>query len=108
MSEKKEQRITVGHKRNGNKRFSKKINTNLIRHTIYTYVQRNIKTLSRNHCCSVKAISITYSECVSVALGIQHAMRMCRIILSSVACLDLPDFPTSSHERHDFREKFVK
>jgi hypothetical protein len=31
---------------------------------------------SRVHCCSGKAISITYSECVSVASGIQHAMRM--------------------------------
>jgi len=32
--------------------------------------------LSCNHCYSGKAISITYSECVSVALVIQHAMRM--------------------------------
>jgi hypothetical protein len=31
-------------------------------------------------------ISITYSECVFVALGIQRAMRMRRAILSSVAC----------------------
>jgi hypothetical protein len=39
-----------------------------------------------------KAISITYSECVSVALVIQHAKRMRRIILSSVACLAVPYF----------------
>jgi hypothetical protein len=45
------------------------------------YVQRNIKARSRNHCCRGKAISITYSECVSVALVIQHARRMRRIIL---------------------------
>ena len=32
-----------------------------------------------------KTISITYSECVFVALGIQHAMSCA--ILSSVACL---------------------
>ena len=37
------------------------------------YVQRNIQARSRNHCCSRKAISITYCECVFVALGIQHA-----------------------------------
>ena len=27
------------------------------------YVQRNIKERSRNHCCSVKALSFTYSVC---------------------------------------------
>jgi hypothetical protein len=53
------------------------------------YVERNIEARSFNHCYSGKAISITYSEYVSVALGIQHAMRMRRIILSSVACLAL-------------------
>jgi hypothetical protein len=37
------------------------------------YVWRNIGTHSCNHCCSGKAISNTYSECVSVAFGIQHA-----------------------------------
>ena len=43
-----------------------------------------------NHCCCGKAISITYSECVSVALVTQHAMHMCRIMLSLVTCLALP------------------
>jgi hypothetical protein len=38
--------------------------------------KRNIKARSCNHCCSGKSISITYYECVSIALGIQHAMRM--------------------------------
>ena len=51
------------------------------------YIHRHIETLSRNHCCLAKARSITHSECVSVALVIQHAKRMRRIILSSVACL---------------------
>jgi hypothetical protein len=36
----------------------------------------------------------TYSECVSVVLVIQHAERMHRIILSSVACLAVPYFST--------------
>ena len=48
-------------------------------------VLHNTDTRSCNHCCSGKAVSITYSECVSVALGIKHPMHMRRIILSSVA-----------------------
>ena len=54
------------------------------------YVQRNIEARSRNHCCCGKAVSIPYSVCVSVALVIEHAKRMRRTILSSVACLALP------------------
>jgi hypothetical protein len=40
------------------------------------YVEGNIEARSRKHCYSGKAISITYSEFVSVALVIQHAIRM--------------------------------
>ena len=39
----------------------------------------------------------TYSESVSVALGIQHAKRMRRVILSSVACPTVHYFPSLSH-----------
>jgi hypothetical protein len=65
----------------------------------------NTETRSRNHCCSGKAISITYSECLSVALVIQHAQRMRRIILSSVACPGLPYSSTLSHKWRDIRKK---
>ena len=44
---------------------------------------------------------ITYSECVFVALVIQHAIRMRKIILSSAASLAVPYFPTLSHKLHD-------
>jgi len=31
---------------------------------------------SCNHCCNGKTLSVTYSYCLFVALGIQHATRM--------------------------------
>ena len=44
------------------------------------HVLRIIKVRSRNQ----KAINITYSECVFVALGIQHAMRMHHTVICGV------------------------
>jgi len=56
-----------------------------------------------------KVLGITYSVCVCVfvSLVMQHAKDMRRIILSSVTCLDSFLFPTSSHKRHDIREKLL-
>jgi len=64
-----------------------------------------IEARSRNHCCRVKAISVTYSECVSVVLVIQDAKRMRRIVLSTVTSLALLYFSTQSLKLHDFRKK---
>ena len=61
--------------------------------------------LSCNYSCSGKAMYITYSECAPVALGIQHAMRIRQVILSSVAFLTLPHFSASCHKLHDFLKK---
>jgi hypothetical protein len=49
-------------------------------------------------------MSITYSEYVSVALGIQHAMYIRLIILSSVAYPAVPYFSKLSPKGQDFSE----
>jgi hypothetical protein len=69
------------------------------------YVYRSNEASSCNHCCSGKAGSITYSECVFVALGIQHTMRMRRVFIC--ACTVVQISFTLSHKRLDFRKKFL-
>ena len=54
-----------------------------------------------------KKVSIKYSKCVSVALVIQHAKRMRRIVLPSAACPALPYFSTLSRQRHDFGKSII-
>ena len=68
--------------------------------------KRSNEGRSRDHSCRGKAINtVTYSECVSVALVVQQEKRMRRIILSSEACPPVPCFYALSYKRHDFRGK---
>jgi hypothetical protein len=72
------------------------------------YVQSNIEVRSCNYCCSRKAVSITYSECVFVALIIQNTKGMHRGILSSVASPALRDYSTLSHKRQELRKTVIE
>ena len=49
------------------------------------HIQSNTEGRSCNHSCSGKAISITYSEWVFVALGIGHAMRERHIVICGLS-----------------------
>jgi len=68
-------------------------------------VQCNIEARLCDHCCREKEISITYSECVSIALVIQCAIRMRSFIFLPVACLTAPYLFTLSHKLQNFQKK---
>jgi hypothetical protein len=75
------------------------------------YYKRDIQARSRNHCFRGKAISITYPECVFVAL-------VCNVCSTQSACAILychlwpvwlyHIFSTLSHKRHVFRKKVIE
>jgi len=44
------------------------------------YVLRNFEALSHNHCCSGKAVSIKYFECVSILLHLFCAILLCCLL----------------------------
>ena len=72
------------------------------------YLESNIEVRSCNNFWFGKAVIITYSECVFVALGSQHAMRIRSIILSSVTCLATPYFSTLSDKWHDIFARVIE
>jgi hypothetical protein len=54
----------------------------------FTY-KRNIEARWSNCCWQGKALNITYSQRVFVALGIQHSMQMRYIVICGVPCCTL-------------------
>jgi hypothetical protein len=70
--------------------------------------KRNIEAHSQNHCFSGKAISITYCECVSVALVMQHKKAHALYVLSSAAYPAPPYYSTLPHKRNDFQKNAIE
>ena len=66
------------------------------------HINVTFEVRSQKHCCHGKAISITYCECVFVALVIQHAMHVHHIVIC-ITCLALHHFYTLCHKQHNFR-----
>jgi hypothetical protein len=69
--------------------------------------KRKLEAIYLNHCCRGKVVSIKCYNCVPVFLIVQHAKRMCRIILLSTASLAPPYFIKLSQKLHDFRKKLL-
>jgi len=68
------------------------------------YVESNNEVRPCNHFCSKgKKMSVTYCECVFVALGTQHEMLICHILICGLSRATYS--PTLTHKRHDFRER---
>jgi len=67
---------------------------------------RNIKARSRNHVAAEKEYVLHILSVCVCSSSYQYATRLRRSELS-VARLSVPYFSTSSHKRHDFRERFL-
>jgi hypothetical protein len=67
--------------------------------------KHNTAACSINYFSSGKSVSWKQWQPVSVALDIQHAKRIDRILLSSVACPALIYFSTLSHKRYGIQKK---
>ena len=61
-----------------------------------------------SYVCVKIFIGVLYFLCESVALIVQHAQRMRRVIVSSVACLNIQNFFTLYHKRNFFQNRTIE
>ena len=72
------------------------------RHCTYNVTLRRVRVTI----FAAEKNTITYSECMFVALGIQHAMRMRHIVICGLA--GTTKFFHIPPKRHDFRKDFIE
>jgi hypothetical protein len=63
---------------------------------------------SRDNCCLAKTRNITYSECLSVPIVIQHSKRVHHVILSSVVYVAVLNFSHCLINKKIFRKKIIE
>jgi len=66
----------------------------------------DVKTRSCNYCSGRKEISITYSECVILALGIRHGKRVRHTVICGLSGLTL--FCRIFRKRRNFWKKVAE
>jgi hypothetical protein len=78
----------------------------LFRKVVFVYCGNHTKYTNKKHCCCGKAIAISYSVCVSVALTFQQATSHASYdsVISKLAHFSTLGL---SHKRHNFREEVI-
>ena len=97
---------TVKHKSNVDVQFGQKVIA------LFLSFCFAVKHFKRSETINYETINIKYSECASVFLPLlpdmQFAPCLHRVMLPSVAFLNLPHFSKLSHKRRDFGERVIE
>ena len=70
------------------------------------HYKRHTEGRSCNHCCSRKAINVTYSECAFVVLGTQQAIRVRHIVICGLPGTTV-FFSTFPHKWYNYRKNII-